>query len=67
MVGTMSAMSEIHNRRPRRRFTDDFKQQAVRLVLDEGWSVTAVARELDLAPSGLALRVRPIAPRGAPG
>ena len=51
-------MSEILNRWPRRRFTDDFKQQAVRLVLDEGKSVTAVARELDLTPSGLALRVK---------
>lgn len=58
MVGTMSAMSEIRNRRLRRRFTDDFKQQAVRLVLDEGKSVTAVARELDLTPSGLALWVK---------
>ena len=42
----MSAMSEHRNQRPRRRFTDDFKQQAVRLVLEEGKSVTAVAREL---------------------
>jgi hypothetical protein len=32
----------------RRRFTGEFKQQAVRLVLDEGKRVTAVARELDL-------------------
>ena len=49
----MSAMSEHRNQRPRRRFTDDFKQQAVRLVLEEGKSVTAVARELDLTPSAL--------------
>jgi transposase len=35
-------------RRPRRRFDDDFKAQAVRLVLDEGKSVGAVARDLDL-------------------
>jgi transposase len=41
------------SRRPRRRFTDEFKQQAVRLVLDEGKSVTAVARELDLVASAL--------------
>ncbi len=40
----MSAMSEPRSRRPRRRFTDDFKQQAVRLVIDEGKSVTAVVR-----------------------
>jgi transposase-like protein len=31
------------NRRARRRFDDDFKTQAVRLVLDEGNSVGAVA------------------------
>jgi transposase len=41
------------SRRPRRRFTDEFKQQAVRLVLDEGKSVTAVARGLDLVASAL--------------
>jgi transposase len=40
-------------RRKRRRFTAEFKQQAVRLVLDEGKSVTAVARELDLVASAL--------------
>jgi transposase len=36
-------------RRPRRRFDADFKAQAVRLVLDEGKSVGAVARDLDLS------------------
>jgi len=40
-------------RRGRRRFTDEFKHQAVRLVLDEGKSVSAVARELDLVASAL--------------
>ena len=49
----MSAMADTRSRRPRRRFTDEFKQQAVRLVLDEGKSVTAVARELDLVASAL--------------
>ena len=49
----MSAMADSHSRRARRRFTDEFKQQAVRLVLDEGKSVSAVARELDLVPSAL--------------
>jgi transposase len=52
-VDTMSAMAETRSRRARRRFTDEFKQQAVRLVLDEGKGVTAVARELDLVPSAL--------------
>ena len=49
----MSAMAETGSRRPRRRFTDEFKQQAVRLVLDEGKNVTAVARELHLVASAL--------------
>jgi len=49
----MSTMPNPGSRRPRRRFTDEFKQQAVRLVLHEGKSVGAVARELDLVPSAL--------------
>jgi transposase len=50
----MSTMAETpKRRRPRRRFTGEFKQQAARLVLDEGKSVNAVARELDLIPSSL--------------
>ena len=40
-------------RRPRRQFDDDFKAQAVRLVLDEGKSVGAVARDLDLTETAL--------------
>jgi transposase len=49
----MSTMADAKSRRSRRRFTDEFKQQAVRLVLDEGKSVSAVARELDLVASAL--------------
>ena len=49
----MSRMAESQSRRSRRRFTDEFKEQAARLVLDEGKSVSAVARELDLVPSAL--------------
>jgi transposase len=45
-------------RRARRQFTDEFMAGAVRLVLDEGKSVGAVARELDLTPSSLANWVR---------
>jgi transposase-like protein len=41
------------SRRSRWRFTDEFKRRAVRLVLDEGKSVTAVARELELGASAL--------------
>jgi transposase len=40
-------------RRPRRQFDDDFKAQAVRLVLDEGKTVAAVARDLDLTESAV--------------
>jgi transposase len=49
----MSTMADTRSRRPRRQFTDEFKQQAVRLVLDEGRSVTVVARELDLTRTAL--------------
>jgi transposase len=41
-------------RRPRRQFDDEFRAQAVRLVLDDGKTVGAVARDLDLTPSALA-------------
>jgi transposase len=40
-------------RRARRQFTEEFRAGAVRLVLDEGKTVGAVARELDLTPSSL--------------
>ena len=45
-------------RRARRRFTSEFKAGAVRLVLDEGKTVGAAARELDLTASALAAWVR---------
>jgi transposase InsO family protein/transposase-like protein len=40
-------------RRTRRRFDSEFNEQAVRLVLDEGKSVAAVARDLDLTETAL--------------
>ena len=50
----MSRMeSDKRSRRTRRRFTEEFKAGAVRLVLDEGKTVGAVARELDLTGSSL--------------
>jgi transposase len=50
----MSRMAkETKRRRPRRRFDDDFKAQAVRLVLDESKTVGAVARDLDLTETAL--------------
>ena len=55
----MSRMgSKKAGRRPRRQFADEFMAGAVRLVLDEGKRVGAVARELDLTPSSLANWVR---------
>lgn len=41
------------SKRRRRQFDDDFKAQAVRLVLDEDKSIAAVARDLDLTESAL--------------
>ena len=40
-------------RRRRRQFDTEFKEQAVRLVLDDGKSVGAVARDLDLTETAL--------------
>ena len=58
-VDTMSRMEHRKPaRRVRRRLSDEFKEQTVRLVLDEGKSVTAVARELDLVASAVGLWVK---------
>ncbi len=53
----MSTMAESPTRRPRRQFTDEFRAEAVRMVLDEGRTVGAVARDLDLTASALRLWV----------
>ena len=51
----MSRMgSSKTGKRARRQFTEEFRTGAVRLVVDEGKTVGAVARELDLPPSSLA-------------
>src|SRR5918994_242209 len=52
-MSTAMAETPKRSRRPRRRFDDDFKAQAVRLVLDEGKSVGAVACDLDLTETAL--------------
>src|SRR3954467_14173690 len=49
----MSTMSETRRKRTRRSFTDEFKAGAVRLVLEEGKTVGAAARDLDLTESSL--------------
>ena len=63
----MSTMAETRSRRPRRRFTDEFKKHAVRLVVDQGKSVGAVARELDLVPSALGQWVKQAYPDRSKG
>ena len=50
--------SDKLGRRVRRQFTDEFRAGAVRLVLDVGKTMGAVARELDLTPSALGVWVR---------
>ncbi len=50
----MSTMADtVTPRRPRRRFTEEFRAGAVRLVLDEGKTAGRVARDLDLTESAL--------------
>lgn len=49
---------EKPQRRARRQFTDEFRSGAVRLVLDEGKTVSQVARDLDLTPSALSSWVK---------
>jgi transposase len=46
-------MADTPKRRPRRQFTDEFKASAVRLVLDDGKTVGAAARDLDLTETAL--------------
>jgi transposase len=52
-VDTMSTMADRKPKRTRRSFTDEYKTSAVRLVLDEGQTVAAVARDLGLTESSL--------------
>jgi transposase len=49
----MVSMEEQKKRRARRKFTDEFKARAVRLVLKEGQTAAQVARDLDLVESVL--------------
>src|SRR4051794_7728187 len=46
-------MADTPKRRPRRQFTEEFKASAVRLVLEEGKSVGAAARDFDLTETAL--------------
>ena len=49
----MSTMADSKGKRTRRNFTEDYKSGAVRLVLDEGKTVAAAARDLGLTESSL--------------
>jgi transposase len=49
----MSTMADRKPKRTRRSFTDEYKASAVRLVLDEGQTVAAAARDLGLTESSL--------------
>jgi transposase len=49
----MSTMADRKPKRRRRSFTDEYKASAVRLVLDEGQTVAAAARDLGLTESSL--------------
>src|SRR5262249_19077548 len=54
MGDTMSRpMADTPKRRARHQFTDEFKASAVRFVLDEGKTVGAAARDLDLTETAL--------------
>jgi transposase len=46
-------MADKQSKRTRRSFSEEFKAGAVRLVLEEGKSVGAAARDLDLTESSL--------------
>ncbi len=45
-------------RRKKRKFSPEFKAEAVKLVLEEGRSVSSVAKELDLGSSVLTVWVQ---------
>src|ERR1700704_4268580 len=49
----MATMAETKGRRTRRSLQDAYKRGAVRLVLDEGKTVAAAARDLGLTESSL--------------
>ena len=46
-------MADTPKRRARRQFTDEFKTGVVRLVLDDGKTVGAVARDMDLTETAV--------------
>ena len=51
-------MSSTSERRPRRRFTKEFKAEAVAMVNESGGQIAKVARELNIYDSSLGNWVR---------
>jgi transposase len=49
---------QTKSRRPRRSFTDEYRAGAVRLVLDEGKTISQAARDLGLTASALGMWVK---------
>jgi len=43
----------VTRRRPRRRFSKEFKREAVKLLRDSGKGITQIAKELGVTPSVL--------------
>jgi transposase len=52
-------MADTPTRRARRQFTDEFKEGVVRLVLDDGKTVGAVARDMDQTETAVREWVKP--------
>jgi len=50
-------MSDGKGKRARRKFTDEYKASAVRLVLEEEQGIAKVAKDLDLTESALRMWV----------
>jgi transposase len=70
MASTMQSSTGKRPQRPRRSYTDEFKAGAVALVLEEGKSITQVARDLDLTETAFRKwveRARADRGRGKPG
>ena len=52
--------------RQRRTFTEEFKRNAVNLVVNEGYSISEAARAVDVNPANLRLWYRKLAPAPKP-
>lgn len=56
-MGSSTMQGNKKQKRARRSFTDEFKREAVRLVLEEGKTVGQVARDLDLTETAFRIWV----------